>query len=123
MYKLIVAGARTVSQYSGVYTAINPVIDELAKKGHYDIEIVSGNARGVDYFGEQYAKEYGVDLVIMPANWDKYGKSAGHKRNKKMAKYADGLVAIRHNDSKGTKSMIELANKNQLDVWIFDYNG
>ena len=120
MYKLIVAGARTVTQYSGVTSAIDVVVGKLEAKG-LDIEIVSGNAIGVDHYGERYAQQHSLDLVIMPANWKKHGKSAGYNRNLKMAKYANGLVAIKHNDSKGTKIMIEIAKKQGLQVWIFEY--
>lgn len=123
MYKLIIAGARTVNKYSGITSSVNSVMAQLIKKGHNDIEIVSGNALGVDQYGERYAQDNGLDLVIMPANWKKLGKSAGYQRNKKMAEYADGLVAIRHNNSKGTQHMIDLATKIGIDIWTFEYRG
>lgn len=123
MYRLIVAGARTVNQYSGVVSAVDPVIKEIHQTGAIDIEIISGNALGVDQYGERYALEHSLDLVIMPANWKKHGKSAGYKRNQKMAEYADGLVAIKHKNSKGTQHMIDLARKGGVFVWEFEFKG
>jgi hypothetical protein len=125
MYKLIVAGARTVNQYSGVTSAVDPVIEQLDKLliSPDDIEIVSGHAHGVDKYGERYAQDNQLDLVIMPANWNKYGNSAGPIRNKKMAEYADGLVAVRHNNSRGTANMIKCAEEEGLEIWIFEFRG
>ncbi len=122
MYKLIVAGARTVNEYSGVTSAVDVVVSQLVAEG-YEVEIVSGHALGVDQYGEKYAQDNDLDLVIMPANWKRYGKSAGYKRNKKMAEYADGLVAIKHNNSKGTQHMIDLATGVNLKVWVFEFKG
>ena len=61
---------------------------------------------------------------IFPAKWDKYGKSAGHRRNAEMAKHAvEGkkqgvigvLIAFWDGKSEGTKSMIALADRYGLD--------
>lgn len=122
MYKLIVAGARTVNEYSGVTSAVDVVVSQLVAE-EYEVEIVSGHALGVDQYGERYAQDNDLDLVIMPANWKRYGKSAGYKRNKKMAEYADGLVAIKHKNSKGTQHMIDLATGANLKVWVFEFKG
>lgn len=53
-----------------------------------DIEIISGHARGADRMGEIFAKENNIRLKIFPAQWDKYGKSAGYRRNDQMLQYA-----------------------------------
>ena len=76
-----------------------------------ELEIVSGTARGVDQLGERYALERGLKLKKFPANWDKYGRKAGYLRNKEMAEYARILIAFWDGKSKGTKHMIDLAQK------------
>ena len=43
----------------------------------------------------------------MPADWDKYGKSAGFIRNKEMVDIADAAIIFWDGDSKGTKDTIE----------------
>lgn len=113
--KLIVAGSRTIKNYSFVESCINAVINQHKQN---ITEIVSGTARGVDRFGEQYAQKHNISLIKFPANWDKYGKSAGYKRNEEMADYADGLLAIWDGESRGTKHMIEIARKKSLLLWI-----
>ena len=72
------------------------------------IEVVSGTARGVDKAGERWAEERGIPVKRMPANWDEEGPGAGYNRNRRMALYADALVAVWDGKSKGTGNMIEI---------------
>lgn len=110
--KVIIAGSRDIASYRLVKEAIR-------NSGFEITEVVSGHARGVDSMGELYAEQNGIDLVIFPANWNKYGKSAGHKRNYKMAMYADALIAIWDGESKGTKGMIDIATEKGLKVFVW----
>lgn len=81
-------------------------------------EIVSGSARGVDKEGEVYAATKSISVKRFPAEWNKYGKSAGMIRNTEMAKYADCLVAIWDGKSRGTKHMIETMTKMNKPVHV-----
>lgn len=54
----------------------------------------------------------------MPADWNKYGKSAGYKRNEQMAIYADACLAFWDGKSKGTKHMIGLAKRHNLRLKV-----
>lgn len=113
--KVIIAGSRDITDYRQVeaaYLSSNMVITE----------IVSGGARGVDSLGEQVAKNFGIPVKVFPADWNKYGKRAGALRNIQMANYAEGLIAIWDGKSKGTKHMIDEANKLGLSVYIFKGN-
>lgn len=83
-----------------------------------EVEIVSGTAKGADQLGERFAKEHNYQIKQFPADWNTYGKKAGYIRNKQMAEYADALVAFWNGESKGTKSMIELAEKNLLQIKV-----
>ena len=71
-------------------------------------EIISGTAQGVDKLGEQIAQKYGIPVKRFPADWSRFGKSAGYRRNTEMANYADTLVAVWDGQSKGTKHMIDI---------------
>jgi len=114
--KVIIAGGRDFSDFS----LLNEKC-EVILKDESDIEIVSGAARGADKMGEQYASLKGFGIKRFPAEWDKYGKSAGYKRNEQMAQYADTLIAFWDGSSKGTKHMIDLANRNKLKVHVVNY--
>ena len=82
------------------------------------IEIVSGHAKGADQLGERFATERKLGLKLFTAEWEKYGRSAGYRRNEEMGRYADALVAFQINGSKGTQHMIDFAKKNGLKVRV-----
>ena len=83
-------------------------------------EVVSGKARGADTFGEIWANEHGIPVKEFPADWDKFGRSAGPIRNGQMAEYGDALIAFLAPGSKGTKNMIEQAQKKGLFVLVYN---
>lgn len=84
-----------------------------------DITVISGCALGVDTFGIRWAEERGLPVMRYPADWDRYGKSAGPRRNSQMAVVADALVALWDGESPGTRHMIQEADKRGLRVYVF----
>ena len=117
MFRIIIAGGRSFSDYE----RLKRVMDHLLSKTKEEIVIVCGKARGADSLGEQYAKEKGYEVRYFQADWKGLGKSAGYKRNEQMAQNADALVAFWDGQSRGTKHMINLADKHGLDVRVVKY--
>ncbi len=115
--KIIIAGGRTFDDYDLLCQICDKTLSLQS-----EIEIVSGTANGADKLGEKYASEKGYPIKQFPADWDKYGKSAGYKRNEEMAKYADALIAFWDGKSRGTKHMINLAKRYELKVKIVIFN-
>lgn len=98
--KLIIAGSRTID--------VDPDFLRGAIKffNLEPTEIVSGCAKGVDKCGELYAVYVGnVPIKKFPADWTKYGRAAGPKRNEQMAKEADALLLIWDGGSNGSRNM------------------
>lgn len=114
MFKVIVAGSRHFDDYPLLCWKL----DRLLAQKMGNVEIVCGKARGADSLGEQYAKERGIPIRYFPADWQTLGKSAGYQRNVQMAAYADALVAFWDGKSKGTKHMIETAQRHRLNVRV-----
>lgn len=109
---LVIAGSREFKDYK----LLKETADQKLSKVKRKIVIVSGKARGADTLGERYAKERGYDVAEFPADWKrdkngKYDRSAGHKRNRDMAKMPKtlrgGLLAFWDGASPGTRGMIE----------------
>lgn len=119
--KLIIAGGRDFEDHNiamASWTSLNLDLDP-----HQHItEIVSGGANGADLIGEQLATHFNIPCERFPADWDKHGKSAGYIRNEEMAKYGDYLLAFWDGHSKGTKHMIDCAEKEGLPVKLVKYN-
>lgn len=98
--KVIIAGTRSVNDYSLVVQAV--------QRSGYDItEVVSGCATGIDRLGEQWARANNIPVKEMPADWNRFGNSAGPYRNRAMAEYADAAIIIWDGESRGTRNMIE----------------
>lgn len=117
MFRVIVAGGRDFNNYDGLAASL----DHLLKNINDEIQIVCGMARGADRLGEKYAKERGYKVIYVPADWDIDGRSAGFKRNVKMAETADALVAFWDGKSPGTRHMIETAKSKGLDIRVKTY--
>ena len=113
--KLIIAGGRLFDDYK--------LLESTVQAG-YDwgvVEIVCGEARGADALGRRFGENWLLKVHSFPANWDKYGKSAGYRRNAEMADFADGLLAFWDGKSKGTGHMIDLAKKKGIEVVVVQY--
>lgn len=57
--------------------------------------------KGGDRFAVVLANEYDTLTLWFPAEWNKYGKSAGFRRNDDIAKNSDLLIACVAEDRKG----------------------
>ncbi|MBL4559392.1 MAG: DUF2493 domain-containing protein [Labilibaculum sp.] len=115
--KIIIAGGRNFTDYQKLCKVCDQLLQDQT-----NIEIISGAYyKGADKLGEQYAKEKGYKITRFPANWNKYGKAAGPKRNEQMANYSDALIAFWDGESRGAKNMIQLARSNNLEVKICDF--
>ena len=104
--KLAIVGSRTFNDYDMLVDFIkdNYNIDEIT-------HVISGGARGADFLGERFAEEFNKELIVFPAEWKKYGKSAGFKRNVDIIETCDECVCFWDGESHGTKHDIELCEK------------
>jgi hypothetical protein len=115
--KVIIAGSRT-------WTNAALVADTLKKFPHPINEVVCGGAQGADALGALWAEWKLVNMKRFPADWETYGRAAGHMRNTEMANYADALVAFRcEGKSPGTDDIIMKAKARNLLVWVVNPAG
>ena len=103
--RIVVSGCRNFNEYEKAKKYIDICISNIKTK--YELIFVSGGCRGADFLGERYAKENGYKIERYSADWTKFGKCAGPKRNKEMAGAADFVICFWDNKSPGTKSMVE----------------
>jgi predicted Rossmann fold nucleotide-binding protein DprA/Smf involved in DNA uptake len=112
MMRTIIAGSRNIHDYDLVVQAVNA-------SGIKITEVISGNAAGIDTLAIQYAIENNLPIGIFPADWDTHGRKAGPLRNAEMAENADALIAIWDGKSRGTASMINIASRKKLSVYVY----
>lgn len=128
--RFIVAGTRTFRDQVLLRTRLMQIIISKGLRPE-EVEIISGGADGADELGEDFANNcisagLDVKLTVMKADWDRRGDSAGYIRNMEMAVYANSLpdgvcVCFWDGKSDGTKSMIDIAKKEGLELHVINY--
>lgn len=104
--KLIIAGSRTLTDIKEVVKAMDLAL--TSNPDYYATEVVCGMAKGADTLGKEWAEHRKIRVKEFPAQWEKFGGSAGHKRNREMGEYADAAVVIWDGKSKGSDGMIQV---------------
>ena len=114
--KTIIAGGREFDDYELMTISLSDLPLTIT-------EVVSGTARGADQFGELFAMDHDIPITRFPADWDKYGKSAGPLRNEEMAEYADACVCFWNGNThrSGTYHMINFAKERKLLLEVIRY--
>ena len=82
-------------------------------------EIISGGARGIDNCAREYALAHGIKLTEFLPEYEKYGRSAPLKRNIKIIKRADIVLAFWDGESRGTKFVIDKCDKMRVRCLVF----
>ena len=114
--RIVVAGCRKYNDYENAATFIKECICHI--KEDATLIFLSGACSGADQIGEQFAREHGYEIEHYPADWSRFGKAAGPKRNQIMAEKCDLLICFWDGKSKGTKSMIEKTKKLGKPIFI-----
>lgn len=114
--RVVIAGCRDYNNYDEAKQYIDFCLSNIKKENK--IIIVSGCASGADAIGERYAEENGFKVEKYPADWKTYGRSAGPKRNRQMAKISDYVICFWNGKSRGTKSMIGYAKEYSKPIKI-----
>lgn len=109
--RVIIAGSRTFDNFEVLVERCDYFLRNLG-----EVTIVSGTARGADKLGEMYAEMREFPIKRFPADWDKYGKKAGHIRNEQMAQFAEYLILFWDGKSKGSANMLMNAKKYNLKI-------
>ena len=127
--RIIICGSRKFNDYEFLKVKVTEIINYIINNAtHYNlppdfvIRIVSGHAAGADTHGERFAQEFGYELEIFSAEWDRYGKYAGLMRNGDMAKFAceydnfPVVIGFKCGPSHGTSHMLSLGTKYQFPI-------
>lgn len=109
--RMAIVGSRGISNIN---------IEEYLSQIPVEIEcIISGGARGVDTLAAHYAEEKGIKLLTFLPNYQKHLQGAPIRRNELMAKECSVLVAFWDGKSKGTKHIINYAQKLGKRVYVY----
>lgn len=70
--------------------------------------VIHGAARGVDIMAGSWAGRKGYPVVEYPAEWERFGKYAGYRRNVQMVADCAAAILIWDGESKGTRHTLDL---------------
>jgi hypothetical protein len=123
-FRILVTGSRTWIDEEVITRELERFRRVYMKYG-VDIVIIHGKCpRGADDIADKWAKKNGIEVEPHPADWNTYGKGAGHRRNAEMVKTdPDMVLAFIRNNSPGATGCAELAEKAGLIVRRFEEGG
>jgi len=117
---VLITGSRSVAPEAGVRR-----LDAKLNPKDYDLLIDGDCKKGGDVAARLWAERHGIQRLPRPANWDRFGKSAGFIRNGEMV---SDLVKLRESGwtvvcvsiwdgvSGGTRDCFSKAIENEIKV-------
>jgi hypothetical protein len=115
--KILICGSRTWTDYAQVLEALR----DLTQARMAPPIVIHGAARGADLLGARAAGALGLPVEAYPADWNRYGRSAGYRRNEQMVTMldptTDQVLAFSHG-SRGTQHTIDLARARGIPVTV-----
>lgn len=107
MITLLCCGGRGYSDYDHVHVMLNTITQDFVPA---EIHVIHGGAPGADSLCGRWAERYGMKVTVFPADWRKFGRSAGPRRNAEMLKHDPRPhLVIAFPGGSGTQDMIRKA--------------
>jgi hypothetical protein len=123
--RVLVCGGRTFNNRELVYNTLYNIADEFNLRSPSDeygnslplgLHIISGEASGADSIATDFAVVNLTGYSGYPADWEKYGKSAGPSRNTKMLVDGKPDMVIAFPGGRGTADMVRKAQSAGIPV-------
>ena len=109
--RVLVCGGRYYKNKARVYEELHHLASQ-----HGWLTIIQGGASGADWLAAAWAREYYHGLISVPAEWNKYGKSAGPIRNKRMLICTKPNMVLAFPGGHGTADMVSRARITAVPV-------
>lgn len=105
--KILVCGGRDYQNYQRVCEVLDQLMPITL--------VIHGAAKGADSLADRWARDREIPVQPVPADWDQYGKAAGHIRNAEMLLMGpDRVVAFP--GGRGTDNMVQQAMNARIAV-------
>jgi hypothetical protein len=122
-HRLLITGSREWRDVAAIRYCLTAISRKWGCRPD-QIVVVQGMAEGADTIARNLAIELGMrveDHPVTRADWKRYGKSAGHRRNAVMvAVGARGCAAFPLGESLGTRGCMKLCKRAGIPVWDRD---
>jgi hypothetical protein len=115
-HRVLFFGGRNYSNAAAIMWALEQLPAIL---GSSEFCVIHGDARGADKLTGECAKARGIPLIVMPANWDFYGRPiAGTLRNTWVLDYAQPTYAVGFPGGPGSSNMRKQCRERGLEPWL-----
>jgi hypothetical protein len=104
-----------------VVNALIAGLDVIAQGRGEKLTLIHGNAPGLDKLVDRLGRQWGAEVIPVPAEWDRYGKAAGPIRNQRILDEYHPEVAYLFRatgKSNGTDDMYTRAKKAGLEPYL-----
>lgn len=109
--RVLVCGGRDFNDLE----MLTATLDEIHKATPIEV-IIHGDAKGADKLAGVWARDNSVPIEKYPADWSKYGKSAGFRRNTQMLTEGKPDLVVAMPGGVGTAMMVDIARKASVKV-------
>lgn len=112
---VLVCGSRLWTDEAAIREALEALPNTFRK-------LVHGDCRGADKLAGKIGAELGMEVVPYPADWARWARAAGPRRNAEMLKANPDLVLAFTRDletSFGTRDMVRRAQAHGVPVKIY----
>lgn len=117
--KILICGGRVFSNERLLRKSLDDLLENCVLFSDVSVEnitVIHGDARGADRMAGNWAEGRGVRVVKYPADWKRYGNSAGPIRNQKMLDDERPDLVVAFPGGSGTADMCERAKKADVRV-------
>jgi hypothetical protein len=112
MTRVLVTGSRDWDDAPVIAAALAVVAGEVGP-----FTLVHGGARGADLIAAEIHTSWGGEAEAHPADWKRYGKPAGFRRNAEMvASGVDLCIAFIRAESRGATMCADLAENAGIET-------
>jgi hypothetical protein len=110
--RLLVCGGRNFQDRDRVFSAL----DRFLATWPVGL-LIHGAVRGADKLAGEWAKSRGIPVRDFPADWDRYRRAAGPRRNQQMLDEGRPHGVVAFPGKVGTPDMVDRAKAAGLPVW------
>ena len=119
--RILVTGSRNWDDEAQIRLALMETVAERLMNDDEGVIIIHGDAPGADTIAAQFAESMNWTVEAYPADWKKFGRSAGPIRNQQMVDSgADICVAFPQPGSVGTRDCTKRAFKAGIRVRTYE---
>lgn len=108
-------GGRDFGKQPGERGLLSSTLNDLHTRKTITL-LINGGARGADQLAALWGMNKPVPVLTLCADWEKYGKAAGHIRNSGLLKYEPDLI-VAFRGGRGTSNMVSQARDKGITVW------